>query len=97
MNKEDLKVDDWVIVTTRSLVPLEKDATPYDGIPCVVKEIFEDHVRVYSPLKVCFGRPPIDDIPFCQLIKIDAKSGDQFVRDVRETDTYTITRTRCDF
>ena len=95
MDTKDLQIGDWVIATSECLVPLDIDASTYVGMPCVVTDIGNDRVVVHSPLKVCFGKPPIDSIPICQLVKVDPKIAEEHVKELMATDTYDAVRARC--
>ena len=95
IERPNFQVGDWVVVMSYHLVPLNIDASTWDGIPGIIKEIKEDRVNIESPLKICHGRPSLDNVPFCQLIKISETEGQRYVNCVIATDTYEITRTRC--
>jgi hypothetical protein len=94
MKKEDIQIGDWVIATAMYLVPLDIDASTYEGLPAIVTEIIGESVKVYSPLKLCHGKPPVDEIPFCQLVKLEQKSAEEFVERIRSTPTYNMSRAR---
>ena len=93
--KPKFKVGDWVVVMAYSLVPLDIDASTYDGVPCAIVEVKSDRAILKSPLKVCYGKPGLDSAPLCQLVKISEKEATGYVEQVLATDTYKITRTRC--
>ena len=98
MNTKDLgiELEDWVMATTDHFVPVEIDTSTYVGLPAIVKEIRGDRVRVYSPLKIFYGKPPFDEIPVCQLVKLDPKFADEFVRRIMSEHTYETVNARCD-
>jgi hypothetical protein len=93
----DFKIGDWVVVMTSMFVALELDASTYTGMPCVIREIREDgYVILDSPLKTCYGKPPIDKAPISQLLKTTEEYGRKYCDYIFSIDTYEITRTRGD-
>ena len=91
-----IEVGDWVVVMCSSLVPEEQDFSTYVGLPCVVTAIIKEDSRalLQSPLKVCWGKIPLDSAPLCQLVKISSEDGDAYVREAMSRDTYALVRSR---
>jgi hypothetical protein len=87
-----LNVGDYVVVMHADLVPIEEDVSTYYGIPCIVHEIKGERIFLHSPLKVCWGKPPIDEAPISQLIKINSVDAEEYIKGVRSHDTYKRTR-----
>jgi hypothetical protein len=88
----EIAVGDWVVVMNDSLLPYEEDGSSYCGIPGKVASVDGDKIELYSPLKVCFGRPPVDSVPIRQLIKITEEEGNRYIKDVKSHETYRKTR-----
>ena len=83
----NFKVGDWVVVVYCDVFSKEDQAqddfSTYGGLPCVVTGIQNSgRVSLYSPMKVCLGRPPLDSAPPKQLLKISAKDGDALCLDI---------------
>lgn len=95
MKDINLKVGDWVVVMSSDFIDLDIDVSTYEGLPCVILDIKDDKAILRSPLKVCYGKPPADSAPLCQLIKVNKKECERYIKRVMSTDTYDITRNRC--
>ena len=95
MKPPDLKIGDWVVVMSCSVVPLDIDAATWCGMPGFVTEIKGDRVIICSPIKqIVWSRPPVDWVPMCQLIKITKEEGERYIENVQETNTYEIIAVR---
>lgn len=92
MNGPELRVGDWVVVMNANLVPSEYDSSTYEALPAVVTGFDGDIVNLESPIKVCWGKIPLDKAPRCQLIRVSEEEALRYVAMIKASYTYESVR-----
>ena len=81
------EIGDWVVLMDCDLVSPDNEPSTWHGLPCIVSGLIgKKRVKLESPLKVYHGRPPYDEAPVSQLIRITENEGLRYCKRIFQQD-----------
>lgn len=91
----DIEVGDYVAVMQMDCVPFNTDGeftepSTYDGMVGIVTGFKDNKVVFESPMKLLWGKPPIDSAPCSQLIRLSPEDGKAYLDMVMGADDLII-------